>query len=67
MQDDGINAWCVQADCDFSDYVKMAMERIALYPPVAQQIGTPISQISGRPGHPGFDEFKRIAASWGYD
>lgn len=30
-------------------------------------LGTPISQISGRPGHPGFDEFKRIAKSWGYD
>lgn len=30
-------------------------------------IGTPISQLSGRPGHPGFEEFKRIAKSWGYD
>lgn len=32
-----------------------------------QQIGTPISQLSGRPGHPGFDNFSRIAGSWGYD
>lgn len=31
------------------------------------QIGTPISEISGRPGHPGFAEFCRIAKSWGYD
>ena len=29
-------------------------------------LGTPISQISGRPGHPGFAEFKRIADSWGH-
>lgn len=32
-----------------------------------KQRGTPISQLSGRPGHPGYEEFKRIAASWGYD
>lgn len=30
-------------------------------------IGTPLSQLSGRPGHPGYDKFCRIAASWGYD
>jgi len=30
-------------------------------------LGTPASQISGRPGHPGYEEFKRIARSWGYD
>lgn len=29
--------------------------------------GTPISQLSGRPGEPGYAEFKRIAKSWGYD
>ncbi len=28
--------------------------------------GTPISQLSGRPGHQGYDEFVRIANSWGY-
>lgn len=28
--------------------------------------GTPISQLSGRPGHPGFRDFCRIAESWGY-
>jgi hypothetical protein len=33
----------------------------------ARQLGTPISQLSGRPGEPGYEEFKRIAASWGYD
>lgn len=30
-------------------------------------LGTPISKISGRPGEPGYEEFKRIARSWGYD
>lgn len=32
-----------------------------------RKIGTPISQISGRPGHPGYEEFVRIAKTWGYD
>lgn len=30
-------------------------------------LGTPISQLSGQPGTPGYEEFKRIAKSWGYD
>src|SRR4051812_44728851 len=29
--------------------------------------GTPINQLSGRPGHRGFEQFCAIAASWGYD
>jgi hypothetical protein len=33
----------------------------------ARELGTPISQVSGRPGHPGYVEFCRIAKSWGYD
>jgi hypothetical protein len=32
-----------------------------------KQLGTPISQLSGRPGHDGYEEFCRIAESWGYD
>jgi hypothetical protein len=32
-----------------------------------KQLGTPASQLSGRPGHPGYERFKDIAASWGYD
>jgi hypothetical protein len=35
------------------------------FPP--RPLGTPISQLSGRPGHPGYDEFRRISSSWGYD
>lgn len=30
-------------------------------------LGAPLSEISGRPGHPGYEEFCRIAQSWGYD
>lgn len=32
-----------------------------------RKLGTPISELSGRPGHPGYEEFCRIARSWGYD
>ncbi len=32
-----------------------------------QPYGTPISQLSGQPGKPGYAEFLRIAKSWGYD
>lgn len=31
------------------------------------QLGTPISELSGRPGEPGWEKFKAIARSWGYD
>ena len=32
-----------------------------------RKIGTPMSELSGRPGHGGYAEFVRIARSWGYD
>ncbi len=35
--------------------------------PNPRRLGTPISQLSGRPGQPGYAEFRRIAESWGYD
>ncbi len=31
------------------------------------QLGTPIAELSGQPGKPGYEKFMRIAASWGYD
>lgn len=31
------------------------------------QLGTPLSELSGRPGHKGYDKFCEIARSWGYD
>jgi hypothetical protein len=30
-------------------------------------LGTPISELSGRPGEPGWEKFKAIARSWGYE
>lgn len=30
-------------------------------------LGTPLSELSGRPGHPGYERFVAIARSWGYD
>lgn len=35
--------------------------------PRDRPIGTPLSELSGWPGLPGYAEFKRIARSWGYD
>ncbi len=35
--------------------------------PHPEMLGTPISQLSGRPGHDGYENFKDIAASWGYE
>jgi hypothetical protein len=35
--------------------------------PTPRKIGTPLSQLSGRPGEPGFAKFCAIAKSWGYD
>lgn len=31
-----------------------------------KQYGTPLSELSGRPGTNGFAEFSRIAESWGH-
>jgi hypothetical protein len=30
------------------------------------ELGTPATELSGRPGHPGYDKFKAISDSWGY-
>jgi hypothetical protein len=32
-----------------------------------RQLGTAISELSGRPGQPGYAKFVEIARSWGYD
>lgn len=34
--------------------------------PPGEPIGTPISELSGRPGQSGYAEFCRIAKSWGF-
>ena len=30
-------------------------------------LGTPLSEVSGRPGHPGYAEWCRISKSWGHE
>ena len=35
--------------------------------PNPRKLGTPLSGLSGRPGHEGYAEFCRIARSWGYE
>lgn len=47
---------------DFPELLHVAHER-----DLGWRGGTPLSQVSGRPGQPGFDLFCAIAASWGYD
>lgn len=32
-----------------------------------RKFGTPLSELSGRPGRDGYPEFVRIAKSWGYE
>lgn len=34
--------------------------------PMCEQLGTPISKLSGRPGTDGYAKFVSIASSWGY-
>ncbi|MDP3869213.1 hypothetical protein [Phenylobacterium sp.] len=34
---------------------------------VGLRLGTPINQLSGRVNEPGYEAFKGIALSWGYD
>lgn len=37
------------------------------FPNGRPQFGTPLSELSGRPGERGYEEFCRIARSWGHD
>lgn len=32
-----------------------------------RSLGTPLSELSGRPGEPGYAEWCRISKSWGFD
>jgi hypothetical protein len=67
-----VGGWYCDA-CDLGvsehEYPREPMED-DMYPsaaPIKKEIGTPISEISGRPSHPGYDEFCRIAKSWGHE
>lgn len=35
-------------------------------PKDSSEIGTPLSELSGRPGHAGHDRFAAIGETWGY-
>lgn len=35
--------------------------------PRDRPLGTPLSELSTRPGEPGYEEWCRFARSWGYD
>ena len=54
---------CVDVEHEYHDDDVM----IEPIPREGKRLGTPISQLSGRPGEAGFAEFCRIAKSWGYD
>jgi hypothetical protein len=47
--------------------IAVAAEAEAMRTQQPEPIGTPISELSGRPGQPGYERFRDIAASWGYD
>lgn len=32
-----------------------------------RKLGTPLSELSGQPGKPGYEQFKAIARSWGHE
>ena len=51
-------------------FVKFAgpgIEEACLPEDLTFALGTPISELSGRPGRSEYEDFKRIASSWGYD
>lgn len=57
-------------DCTVDAYVAFAGGGVrkrfhVLLAEVDRRLGTPISELSGRPGTDGFVAFKRIARSWG--
>ena len=66
--------WFCEA-CDLAvagwEHPREPMEGDVGMPPAqvdpAKPLGTPISELSGRPGHPGYAEFIRIAKSWGFN
>jgi hypothetical protein len=69
----GINpGWYCEA-CDIGiaehEVERESFEDDVIPPPAVRDgpIGTPLSEISGRPGHPGYERFCAIARSWGHE
>lgn len=71
----GINAGWYCDNCDMAfgehEFPREPLDDDVMIEPAprdpAKPIGTPIDQISGRPGHDGYAEWVRISKSWGYD
>lgn len=63
-------AWPLPAGDKYFFAAESAADRLADCPkcnPNPRQIGTPLSELSGRPGTPGYARFADIARSWGYN
>jgi hypothetical protein len=58
--DHGIAEWEVEREPMEGDVSISFQDR-------GKPLGTPLSELSGRPGEPGWEKFKAIARSWGYD
>lgn len=50
-----------------AEYEPMEGDVAISFAPADKPLGTPLSQLSGRPGHPGYAEFCRIAKTYGHD
>jgi hypothetical protein len=53
--------WCGEALADYK------VDCPDCNPAGPKQFGTPISELSGRIGEPGYARFVQIARSWGYE
>src|SRR3990167_9513154 len=52
---------------DQYDFSAARADCLGCNPEGPRQLGTPLSQLSGRPGEPGYKRFCEIAASWGHE
>lgn len=63
--------YCDQCDLAVAgwEHPREPMEGDVGIPPTnpVERPGTPISELSGQPGHKGYADFVRIAKSWGFD
>lgn len=57
------DVWVYEAD----SYAYHVADCKACNPGGPRPYGTPASELSGRPGHAGFDAFREIAESWGHE
>lgn len=63
---DGTPVYLLRADVGITGGGGYLIEREFSASDLGHRVGTPLSQLSGRPGTAGFEQFCRIAESWGY-